>query len=159
MIPRSLALLVLWVAMWGELSVANIASGLAAVAVVTWMFAERSGATYTLRPWGGLRLLVFVGRSLVTSSARVLWAVLFPTPSRTETSVRRVTLQRGSVFVGAIVANAITLTPGTMTLDLDPDTLELQVHVLGAVEPGAFREEVLDLERRVAGAVRERSRL
>jgi multicomponent Na+:H+ antiporter subunit E len=87
----------------------------------------------------------------------VVWAVLFPTPERTITSVQKVRLERGSVFVGAIVANAITLTPGTMTLELDAETLELQVHVLGTVEPEQFHADVLDLERRVAAAVRERS--
>jgi len=156
MIPRSFALLVLWIALWGELSVANVASGVVVVAVVTWMFAERTKVTYQVRPLNGLRLIAFVLYSLVTSSARVVWAVLFPTAERTVTSVQKVRLERGSVFVGAIVANAITLTPGTMTLELDPETLELSVHVLGAVESEAFRADVLDLERRVADAVRER---
>ena len=158
MIPRSLALLVLWVALWGEVSAANVASGAVAVALVTWLFAERSQVTHTVRPMNALRLVLFVGRSLVVSSARVARAVVFPAPGRTVTSVQRVTLERGSVFVGAIVANAITLTPGTMTLEFDPDAMELQVHVLGSVDPVEFRAEVLDLERRVAEAVRERTR-
>jgi multicomponent Na+:H+ antiporter subunit E len=157
MIPRSLALLVLWIALWGELSVANVLTGIAVVALVSWMFAERTHATYQVRPLNAIRLVSFVAWGLVTSSARVVWAVLFPTPERTITSVQRVRLERGSVFVGAIVANAITLTPGTMTLELDAETLELQVHVLGTVEPEQFQAGVLDLERRVAAAVRERS--
>lgn len=157
MIPRSLVLLVLWIALWGDFSVANLVSGVVAVALVTWMFAERSGSTYQVRPWNALRLIAFVALSLVKSSARVAWAVLSPTSERTTTSVQTVRLERGSVFVGAIVANAITLTPGTMTLELDAESLELQVHVLGAVDPDVFRAEVLDLERRVADAVRERS--
>jgi multicomponent Na+:H+ antiporter subunit E len=158
MISRSLALLVLWVAVWGDLSVANLMSGVFAVALVTWMFADRSGVTHRVRPINAVRLLLFVGWSLVTSSARVTRAVLFPTPERTETSVQSVVLQRGSLFVGAIVANAITLTPGTMTLELDANSLELRVHVLGAVNPEVFRNEVLDLERRVGDAVRVRGR-
>jgi multisubunit Na+/H+ antiporter MnhE subunit len=55
-----------------------------------------------------------------------------------------------------VVANAITLTPGTMSLDLDRQTLELSVHVLGNVETSAFRRDVLSLERTIARAVRER---
>jgi len=155
-IPRSLALLVLWIALWGDVSPANIVSGIVVVALATWMFHERVSVTYQVRPWNALRLVLFVAKSLVTSSFRVVLAVLSPTPERTATSVQRVRLQRGSVFVGAIVANAITLTPGTMTLELDPANLELSVHVLGAVEPEQFRAEVIDLERRVAEAVRER---
>lgn len=157
MIPRSFALLLLWIAMWGEISIANVVSGVVVVALVTWMFAERTHTTYQVRPLNALRLITFVAYGLVTSSARVVWAVLVPTPERTVTSVQTVKLQGGSVFVGAIVANAITLTPGTMTLELDAESLELQVHVLGSVDPDQFRNDVLDLERRVAAAVRERS--
>lgn len=156
MIPRSLALLVLWIALWGDVSPANIMSGVVVVAIATWIFDERTTATYQVRPWNALRLMLFVGKSLVTSSFRVVLAVLSPSPERTATSVQRVRLERGSVFVGAVVANAITLTPGTMTLELDPVNLELSVHVLGAVEPEQFRADVIDLERRVAEAVRER---
>ena len=158
MIARSLALLALWVALWGEVSVANVASGIVAVALVTWLFAERSGPVYSLRLWGGFRLLMFVAYSLVTSSLKVALAVIAPTRKRTHPSVQRVNLARGSVFYGAIVANAITLTPGTMTLELDPATLELSVHVLGEVDPAKFAADVLDLERRVAAAFKERVR-
>ena len=122
------------------------------------MFAERSGTTYQVRPLNAVRLITFVAYSLVTSSARVAWAVVFPTPERTTTSVQTVKLQRGSVFVGAIVANAITLTPGTMTLALEPATLELSVHVLGEVSHEKFTADVLDLERRVAAAFKEKVR-
>ncbi|MFZ9773746.1 MAG: Na+/H+ antiporter subunit E, partial [Ilumatobacteraceae bacterium] len=73
------------------------------------------------------------------------------------TSVQSVALQQGSVFVGAVVANAITLTPGTMSLDLDESTLVLSVHVLGLVDPDEFRRDVLQLENLVARAVRERT--
>jgi len=158
-IGRSVALLALWVAMWGELSVANVASGVVAVALVTWLLAERSGPTYRLRALGGLRLLIFVAYSLVISSLRVALAVVAPNRERTHPTVQRVKLQRGSVFYGAIVANAITLTPGTMTLELNEDTLELSVHVLGEVEPAKFAADVLDLERRVAEAFKQRSRV
>jgi multicomponent Na+:H+ antiporter subunit E len=157
-IGRSVALFALWVALWGEVSVANVASGIVAVALVTWLFAERSGPVYSLRLWGGFRLLMFVAYSLVTSSLKVALAVIAPTRKRTHPSVQRVNLARGSVFYGAIVANAITLTPGTMTLELDPATLELSVHVLGEVDPAKFAADVLDLERRVAAAFKERVR-
>lgn len=156
MISRSVVLLVFWVAIWGELSVANVVSGVVAVSLVTWLFIHRGGPEYGLRPWGALVAVATVGWSLVTSSARVVLAVLAPTPARTSTSIQTVRLEGGSVFVASVVANAITLTPGTMSLDLDRQTLELSVHVLGNVETNAFRRDVLSLERTIARAVRER---
>jgi multicomponent Na+:H+ antiporter subunit E len=152
MIPRSLALLVMWVALWGEVSVANVASGVLVVGLIHWLFADRSRETHRLRLWNALKTGAFVARSLVVSSARVVLAVVVPNAARTSTRVLTVQLQSGSRFIGAIVANFITLTPGTMTLELD-DSLTLHVHVLGDVEPETFRREILDLERRVASAV------
>jgi len=89
---------------------------------------------------------------------RVAMAVLAPNHERTVASVQKVRLERGSVFIGSIVANAITLTPGTMTLELDSTSLELSVHVLGEVSHEKFTADVLDLERRVAAAFREKAR-
>ena len=152
MIPRSLALFGFWILLWGEWSAANITSGLVAVPIVSWLFRDPKVERYALRPWGALKLLGFVLYSLVTSSLRVLAAVLLPSPERTTTSVQTVRLERGSVFVAAIVANAITLTPGTMTLDIDRQRVELSVHVLGDVDPAAFRTDVLKLEQMVIGA-------
>ena len=157
MIPRSLALLVLWVALWGELSVANVVSGVVVVGLVVWLFGERTSRTYQVRGWHAGKLLVYVLYNLVVSSTRVVVAVLLPTPQRTATSVQQVQLQSGSPFVGAVVANAITLTPGTMSIDLDASTMVISVHVLGEVDPVGFSADILRLERLVAGAVRERT--
>ena len=155
MIPRSLLLFALWILLWGELSVANVASGAVVVPLITWLFVARMGRRFLVRPWGALLLGAHVGWSLVVSSLQVARAVLSPTPGRTATSVQTVVLAGGSPLVASVVANLITLTPGTLTLDVDPGTLALSVHVLGEVDPADFRDGVLDLERRVVRAVRE----
>lgn len=154
---RSLALLVLWIALLGELSVANVLSGVLLVALVSWLFVHDE-PQYTLRPLAALRLAAHVLVNLVSSSARVVLAVIAPTPQRSATSIQQVQLAQGSVFVGAIVSNAITLTPGTMSLDLDPSSLMLSVHVLGTIDEASFRADVLSLEQLVAKAVRLRSK-
>jgi multicomponent Na+:H+ antiporter subunit E len=156
MIVRSAALLLIWLALWGEVSIANLASGVVVVALLNWLFVEDLASTYRVRILPAVRLLGFVGWSLVASSARVVAAVLLPTPQRTVTSVQQVQLESGSTFIGSIVANAITLTPGTMSLELDPDSLTLSVHVLGEVEPETFRRGILELEQRVVRAVSKR---
>lgn len=151
-IPRTLALFGFWILLWGEWSAANLLSGAVAIPVVSWLFSHQRNARHALRPWGALKLLGFVLYGLVTSSLRVALAVIAPTPERTETSVQTVRLERGSLFVAAIVGNAITLTPGTMTLDIERSTISLSVHVLGKVDPEVFRSEVLRLERLVDDA-------
>jgi multicomponent Na+:H+ antiporter subunit E len=151
----SIALFVLWIAMMGEVSIVNVLSGLVVVALVNWLFVH-DHPQYVLRPVGAARLTLSVLKSLVTSSWQVVLAVLLPNDQRTATSVQQVQLQHGSAFIGAIVANAITLTPGTMSLDLNKEDLTLSVHVLGEVDEVKFHAEVLALENMVAKAVRER---
>jgi multicomponent Na+:H+ antiporter subunit E len=151
----SIALFVLWIAMMGEVSIVNVLSGLIVVALVNWLFVH-DHPRYVLRPVGAVRLTLSVLKSLVTSSWQVVLAVLLPNDQRTATSVQQVQLQHGSAFIGAIVANAITLTPGTMSLDLNTKDLTLSVHVLGEVDEVKFHAEVLALENMVAKAVRER---
>lgn len=151
----SIALFVLWIAMMGEVSIVNILSGLLVVALVNWLFVH-DHPRYVLRPMGAVRLTLSVLKSLVTSSWQVVLAVLLPNDQRTVTSVQQVQLQHGSAFIGAIVANAITLTPGTMSLDLNKEDLTLSVHVLGKVDEVKFHAGVLALENMVAKAVRER---
>jgi multicomponent Na+:H+ antiporter subunit E len=151
----SIALFVLWIAMMGEVSIVNVLSGLIVVALVNWLFVH-DHPRYVLRPVGAVRLTLSVLKSLVTSSWQVVLAVLLPNARRTETSVQQVQLEHGSAFIGAIVANAITLTPGTMSLDLNTKDLTLSVHVLGEVDEVKFHAEVLALENMVAKAVRER---
>lgn len=151
----SIALFVLWIAMMGEVSVANVASGLVVVALVNWLFVHNH-SRYVLRPLGAARLTLSVLKSLVTSSWQVVLAVLLPNAQRTATSVQLVQLKHGSAFIGAIVANAITLTPGTMSLEIRAEDLTLSVHVLGEVNEAKFQADVLALEDMVANAVRER---
>ena len=152
MISRSLMMLALWVALWGELSVANVASGLVVIAVITWLFGGDSLGSYFVRPWGAIKAIGYVGWSLVTSSLQVVRAVLLPNPSRVATSIQEVKLAGDSPFIASIVANAITLTPGTMSIEVNPQTRTISVHVLGAVDEQQFRESILELERVISGA-------
>lgn len=158
MIVRVAVLLTVWVALWGEVSVANVVTGLVTGAVMAVLFPSRPEQVHRLRPLGALRFAGFMVVNLITSSWRVVLAVLFPTPERVATAVLPVRLTSASRLVASIVANSITLTPGTLTVDHDPDTSTLRVHVLGRVDPDAFAAEILDLERRVLAAVGEGTR-
>jgi multicomponent Na+:H+ antiporter subunit E len=152
-IVRSLALLVVWIALWGELSVANVVSGFVTIGLLALVFPGTPGHGHRLHPVGAVRLLGSVLASLVVSTWRVVLAVVRPTPDRVHAEVIPVELGTRSPLVASIVANSITLTPGTMTVDLDPSTFELQVHVLGKVDHDEFRAEVRVLEQRVVAAL------
>ena len=49
-----------------------------------------------------------------------------------------------------ILANLITMTPGTLSLDISPDRRTLYIHAMYIHDPGALRKDIQEnLERRV----------
>jgi multicomponent Na+:H+ antiporter subunit E len=155
----TLFLLVVWLALWGEISVVNVASGVLVVAILALLFRPEP-RQHRLHTLALIRLVaVFVWR-LLSSSATVVLAVLAPTPARLRSGVVGVSLSHPSTLVATIVADAISLTPGTLTLearyaaDASPETPPvLYIHVLGLADPDAIRDDVRRLERLVVSAV------
>jgi multicomponent Na+:H+ antiporter subunit E len=150
-LPPFVGLVVVWLLLQGEVTVGNLVGGVAVAAVVVGLLPlERPARTHVVHPVALVRLAVFVGWSLVTSVARVVVATLAPTPARLRAGIVRVDLPAGSSeWVITLVANAITLTPGTMTLTAATTPAALHVHVLGLGDVDEFRAEVLDLHGRV----------
>lgn len=90
------------------------------------------------------------------SSWAVIKVILRPTPAALRSAVIRVRLEHESTLTTTIVANAITLTPGTMTLTARLDPAEVNVHVLSFDDADEFRASVLDLEQRTIAALEPR---
>lgn len=152
MIVRGMALMVVWIALWGELSVANAVSGLLALALLAVVAPGTRRAGHRVNPLGVIR---FTGRllvDLVTSTWAVVLAVLRPTPDRVVAEVMTVPLRTRSPLVATIVANSISLTPGTLTVACDESDFVLHVHVLGRRDRDEFVASVVALEDRVVAA-------
>lgn len=153
LLPPALVFVV-WIALWGELTWANAASGLVVVVLIGYLIRPTPRA-HVVHPVSLVRLLaVFLGR-LVTSSAAVVFTVLVPTSTRLRSGVVAIRLSQDSALVATIVADAISLTPGTLTLDARPEdsVIVLYVHVLGLDDPDDIRTDVAGLERLVLSAV------
>ena len=154
---RVLWLTVVWVALWGSVTPANVLGGLVVgTALLRLLPGERSGATRSLSPLGLLRFAGVFADALVRSSLQVAALVLRP----------RLVLHPGVVAVTVpgdddrlltLLANSISLTPGTLTLEVDRDRRLLHVHVLDvgpdARDLPAVRADISRLERAAAGAL------
>ncbi|MFK7917998.1 MAG: Na+/H+ antiporter subunit E [Ilumatobacter sp.] len=155
-------LTVLWVLLWGDVSIANIVGGLAVAAGVV-LFARLDSAslrpTY-FRPWWALRYVGHLGWQLLVSNVRLAYEILTPGDG-THTGIIAVPIRGGSDAVLNLVANSITLTPGTMTIDVKrheaPDLDEhehpelhagatLYVHGMYTLDVEAVRHDILRLE-------------
>jgi multicomponent Na+:H+ antiporter subunit E len=150
-------LLVVWIMLQAELSVANVVGGIIVVGLVVAVDRRlRSPRLHRLHPVGVALLVVDLVKRLVTSSVVVVRTVIRPTDERLASGVVSVPLRTDSDLVATVVADLITLTPGTLTLDArtDPDDgPRLLVHVLGLADPQEVRDEVAALEARVLRAI------
>lgn len=150
-----IGIVALWVMLFGELSAANVLGGIVVAAAVMLAFARQPSRTrHRLSPWHAFLVLADLSVQLVVSSVRVARAVIRPTPDRLQTAVVAVPMRTDSELVSTVVADLITLTPGTLTLDVRHHPTRLIVHALGPDEPDEVRASVIDLERRVLRAIR-----
>ncbi|MBA3955231.1 MAG: Na+/H+ antiporter subunit E [Acidimicrobiia bacterium] len=145
-------LVVVWVALWGDVSAANVVSGVVVSAVLLTFFplglATRPGR---FRPLWVLRLLGYFSWKLVEANAVVAWEVVTPR-NRINEGIVAVPVTGASDVLVSVVANAISLTPGTLTIEVATDPNVLYVHVLHLHDIDAVRRDVTRLERSVLRA-------
>jgi len=143
-------LAVIWVGLTGEFTPTNFAVGLVLVAAVIGFSQETTGrGTY-------LRRLVRVTSFLLFFLKELLFASLFVTASILR---RSIDLRPGVIAVPldlktdvgiTLLSNLITLTPGTLTLDVSDDRRTLYVHTIDFEDAESFRQEIKDgFERRI----------
>ena len=150
-----IGLLVIWVMIWGEPSAGNLASGVVVVGVVVLVDRRlRRPRHHRINPVGVVLLVLDLVRRLVVSSVRVVRTVLRPTPERLRSGIVMVPLQTGSPLVATVLADMISLTPGTISVDVRWDPSRLFVHVLGLADPADVVDEVNRIEQRVLRAIR-----
>jgi multicomponent Na+:H+ antiporter subunit E len=66
----------------------------------------------------------------------------------------RVPTRTRTPMEATMLANLITMTPGTLTLEVDPDTFDLYVHALHLDDVDAFRAEIARTEDRLLKVMR-----
>lgn len=145
----------MWVLLWGSLTPANVLSGLLCGVFLVAVFppVESRDDPFVVRPVAAISFGLWFLWALIVTNVTVAREVVLPrSRSQIRTAVVAVPLQTRSGRLATIVANAITLTPGTLTIDARGRPATLFVHVLSFADVEATREEVADLERRVVRA-------
>ncbi len=144
----------LWMVLWRSATPATIVSGVVLAVALTWMV-RRSDEHRRHHRVHLVPLLRFFGHmavALVRSNVALAFEVLTPTDYTTP-GLLEVRLPTCSELVLTVIANSITLTPGTMTLELRPETSTLLIHVLHLRNVEAAREEIRGLHRLVSAAL------
>lgn len=131
-----------WVALWGSLTVANVLGGLAvAVAVLVLLPLPNVPSSGRVRPLPLLRLIVVFLWELVLASGTVIGQVLRPSTTMRQ-AVVAVPVAGVSDRLLTLLANAVSLTPGTLALEVDRPRAVLYVHVLDLGSSDGAAEEV-----------------
>ena len=94
-----------------------------------------------LRPLYALELGLYFLAEMVRANLRV-GALLLRPGLHLRPALLRVPVEVGSERELALLSNLITLTPGTLTLDVAPDGRALYVHVMSATDPSALRRAI-----------------
>jgi multicomponent Na+:H+ antiporter subunit E len=144
-------LIVLWILLWADLSFANVVGGFI-VAVFVLTFARvppllRRGDTQTprVRPISLLYFMGVVFVELVKANLILAWEIITP-GTRIRNGVIAVPLRTSQPITMMVVANVITLTPGTMTIEAKGDPAVLYVNVLFLHDVEQVRCDLLHLE-------------
>jgi len=152
--PTAVWLAVVWILLWGDLTVGTVLAGLAVGLVITIALPLPSiAATGTLRPLGLARLVVVFARDLVVASVQV--AVLAFRPREPASAVIGVRLRSASDLYLTLTAELCSLVPGSIVVEAHRLTGTLYLHVLDVATAGgveAARRSVLDQEERVLRA-------
>ena len=151
-LPLLLWLVLVWNLLWGTWSWANLISG-TVVAVVVTSLLPLPPVVGGVRVHGVrlVRLLGWFVIDLVVSAAQVAWLTVRP-GGISRSAILEIPLRTDSDLLLTIVAETVTLVPGSIVIDLDREEKSLILHVLHV-------EDESDVERRRASVLAQEERV
>lgn len=155
-LPSVLWLTVVWMMLWGDISVFMVITGLLAAMTVLVVFPlPRLENPPVVAPWAMVVLVVRFVWDLVKASIHVAWLVFRPGPT-VGGIVMDIHLRCRDDLLQTITAEMVALVPGTVVIDLDGQSGLLTIHALDVrtdEEIEAVRQLVLGQEERVVRAL------
>lgn len=154
----NIILAISWVAFTGSVSLVGLITGFVIGYGALWLIQPLIGtSTYFQRVTAWVKLVVMFHYELIVSSLEVAFDILTPR-HRSRPAIIEVPLDVKTDTGILLVTNLISLTPGTLSLDVSEDRKTLLVHAMFADDPDALRKSLKDgMERWVIDAVEGRS--
>lgn len=139
-----------WAAITGSFSLPNILFGLVLGAISLYLVREQLGSFRgTARIGRLLSLAVLFVKELILSAWRVAKLVLSPRMDL-KPGIFAYPLKVDRDFEITLLANLITLTPGTLSVDVSDDRRVLYVHAIDCSDPDAARRDIAEgFERKI----------
>jgi multicomponent Na+:H+ antiporter subunit E len=138
----NILLALIWIMVTGAFTFPNLVFGLVAAYFVLWVLRQALGeTTYFSKVWVAGSFLLYFIKELVVSALRVAYDVVTP-QNYMRPAIVAIPLTLSSNLGLTLLANMITLTPGTLSLDISDDRKTLYVHAMYCKDPEKFRAEI-----------------
>lgn len=150
--PLHLSVLALvWVILQQRFSLSDVAIGYLVGTFVLhfsrWFLIDRLRIG---RPYVALRLALRFAREIVQANVQIAWVVVQPRLHLRPAFIVLPLRLRDDVSI-TLLANMITLTPGTLAVDVAADQSALYIHCLTTTDPVAVRQQIqTQFEQRIA---------
>jgi multicomponent Na+:H+ antiporter subunit E len=141
----------LWAALWGSFTWANLLGGLAvAIGVLTVARLPVTGleaiGTVRIRPLWALWFLIYFAAKVVQANVVLAWEVVTPRNS-IKPGILALDLRDCSDAVVTLIANAMTLTPGSLTIEVRRQPTTIYAHVLHLNDPERVRADMVKMAK------------
>lgn len=139
-----------WTALTGQFDPVNFMSGFVLGYLVLWLVQRVTGpSNYFKKVYQIISFVLFFVGALIRANLRVAYEVITLTHTM-RPGVVAVPLELQTDAAITLLANLITLTPGTLSLDVSADQRVLYVHTMYVDDVEQFRREIKEgFERRV----------
>jgi len=151
----NLALAVGWAALFSTFTMPSLATGFAVGYAILWVASPLfSDSRYCRKLIDVIKLALYFLWELLVSSFQVAWDVLTPI-HHSRPGIVAVPIEARTDLEITALANLVSLTPGTLSLDLSADQKTLYVHAMFVDDPEDIRRTIKQgMERRVLEALR-----
>ena len=148
-------LALIWASLNGEFSLVNLVGGfILGYAVLFLMQPVIGRAAYFTKMVQGLDLAFFFLKELIVANFSVAYYVLAPR-DRMRPAITAIPLEPAKDLSITLLANMITLTPGTLSLDVSPDRKYLFIHNIAVTDVEESRKVIKEtFERRILEVTR-----
>ena len=145
----NILLAIMWMLLWGAFDIYFLAVGfLLGYLLLGLISRTMEGPDYGTKGWKLLSFTIYFIRILVKANLQVAWEIITPGYAMQPRFIRYSVAGMTPMQITSL-ANAITLTPGTLSVDLAPDAKYLYVHCMYAKDRDAAFSGLNELRDRI----------
>lgn len=151
----NLLLAIAWVFLTGKLDFVNLIEGFIIGYIILFISKSAFGGTkYFMRVPQIVNFILYFLKELIVANLKVAYDIITP-KNLMKPGIIALPLEAKTDLEITLLANLITLTPGTLSLDVSHDKKTLYIHVLYVDNPKQFKDEMKNkMEKKLLEVIR-----